>query len=420
MCFDGTRHKLKSQSDISSFLASIEDRETLLLRLSNFHRFQASFLSDQRRDRTDDNLGYVSVIDVDKIRIAIIGLNSAWLAEGGQSDDRQLLLGEQQVKSAVEIANSANPHIVIGMGHHPFDFLLDFDRRSTQRRLEAACHYFHCGHVHVPEASAVVSGSRRCLMLSAGASFESREVHNSYTTITLDLSCGRADVTFVQFDPTKGVFSNESKYSHRHELDIAVSCTISDLGHAIARYCPIEGADFSYYLAALLLGAMSEVPIYVDNAVVFGTVTLLEKQAADEFTAAAKNFLNVGNAIKLLHDRESLEEILAAHGSPITMYGAKLKVICETNDELQTELAVREGNARRLASTGPGGAFEHTLVLLDELLDADEWDALREHVERICDRNDQVVPAKVKRRLALCLCPFDCAGRSRTCCWHLP
>ena len=63
--------------------------------------------------------------------------------------------GEEQVRNAIDIVNSANPHVVIGMGHHPFDLLRDFDRRSTQRRLEEACHYFHCGHLHVPDASMV-------------------------------------------------------------------------------------------------------------------------------------------------------------------------------------------------------------------------------------------------------------------------
>ena len=402
-CFAGARHKLQSQAAIYSFLGNAEERQTLLLRLSNFCRFQESFFSEQRKERTDDDLGYVSVFDVDDIRIAIIGLNSAWLAEGGQSDEHQLLLGEEQVRNAVDIVNSANPHVVIGMGHHPFDLLRDFDRRSTQRRLEEACHYFHCGHLHVPDASMVVLPSGRCLTLSAGASFESREARNSYTTITLDLLNATADVTFVQFDPTKGVFSNESKYTHRHELDIAVSCTISDLGHAIESYCPMEAADFSYYLAALLLGAMSEVPIHVDNSVVFLTFDLLKNQPEDELTAVTKNFLTVGNAIKLLHPGGPLNEILATNGRPIAEYSAKLRAICVTNDEFRAQIAVRETYARQLAGLATDGAFEHTLALLNELRAVDDWDGLREYAERSCTLNALVVPAIVKRLLALCL-----------------
>ena len=109
MSFAGARRELRSQTDIYSFLANVEERETLLTRQANFRKFQERFFSDQPRNRTQDGLGYVSVIDVNEIRIAIIGLNSAWLAEGGQSDDRQLLIGEEQVRNAVKIVNTANP-----------------------------------------------------------------------------------------------------------------------------------------------------------------------------------------------------------------------------------------------------------------------------------------------------------------------
>ena len=401
-CFAGARLTLRDQSAIYSFLADAKERETLLERQSNFRQFQRRYFQGQQREQTADDLGYVSVLDIDEIRIAIIGLNSAWLAEGGRSDDGQLLLGEQQVRSGVDIANKANPHVVIGIGHHPFDLLWDFDRSPIQRRLEEACHFFHCGHLHEPDASSVVSHSGNCLTLVAGASFASREWHNGYTTITLDPLNARTDVTFVQYDPRRGVFSNESKDSYPYEVDAAVSCAVEELGSAIERYCPAV-ADIAHYLAALLLGDMSEVPIHGDRAGAFGTVALLRKQPEDEFTAATENFLAVGNAIKLLHDRKSLDEILVANGGPIATYGEQLEAACKINDGLQAELAARETNARRLVDTGASGAFQHTLALLDELRATDEWDVLREQAERSCTLADPTLAAKAKRLLALCL-----------------
>ena len=402
MCFLGARSKLQTQTDIYSFLANAEDRETLLIRQSNFLQFQERCFLGQRRERTADGLGYVSVIDIDEIRIAIIGLNSAWLAEGGQSDDHRLLLGEQQVIDTIKVANQANPHVVIGMGHHPFELLRDFDRRSTQHRLQEACHFFHCGHLHAPDAASVLLHSGRCLTLTAGASFESREAHNAYMAITLDPLHARTDVTFAQFDPRKGVFSNESKSTYPHEVDAAVLCAVGDLGLALELYCPII-ADVSYYLAALLLGEMSEVPIRAGNTIVFGSVDLLPKQADDGLKAATADFLAVRNVIKLLHGRKTLSAILAANGDPVATYGTKLKAACESNNGLQAELAARDTNARKLADTYAIGAFGHTLVLLDELLAAEEWDALREQAERSCGLEDPTAASKANRMLALCL-----------------
>ena len=141
-CFIGARHLLENETDVYSFLVDVEERRALLERQENFRRFQDEFFNKQKRERTEDDLGYVSVFEIDDFRIAIIGLNSAWLSEGGSTDEGQLLLGESQVVKAIEIANNADPHIIIGIQHHPFDILKRFDRRPTQRRLEEACHFY--------------------------------------------------------------------------------------------------------------------------------------------------------------------------------------------------------------------------------------------------------------------------------------
>ena len=123
MCFRGTRAELQSEGGIYRFLADDCERETLLRRQEAYRAFEGDFLSDQMREFTDDGLGYVSPIEVDDLHIAVIGLNSSWLSEGGASDEGQLLIGESQVKSAIDIAKGYAPHLVLGLQHHPFDLL---------------------------------------------------------------------------------------------------------------------------------------------------------------------------------------------------------------------------------------------------------------------------------------------------------
>lgn len=245
MCFTGARSRLQSESDIYSFLYSEEERETLLMRQRRFQEFQERGFPTQVRDKTEDGLGYVSVVDVDDIKVAIVGLNSAWLAEGGASDHGRLLLGECQVTKALEIVKQVNPHIVIGMAHHPFALLSEFDRPPTQQRVEDACHFFHCGHLHAPDASKVVTHSGHCLTLAAGASFESRKAHNSYTVVTLDPLHAETTVTFVRYDPTNGAFSFHLDRSYPHQVDAAVTCGIGELADALGTYCPAI-VSFSY------------------------------------------------------------------------------------------------------------------------------------------------------------------------------
>ena len=400
-CFTGVRDNLQNQTDVYEFLNCDEERDILLQRLSNFFEFQERFFSGQQRTYTDDNLAYVSVIDIDEIRIAIMGLNSAWLAEGGQSDHGKILLGEKQVNNAINIANNHNPHIVIGMGHHPFSFFNNFDI-IAKRLLEGACHFFHCGHLHVPNASSVVSHSGHCLTLSAGASYESREAHNAYTVIKLDPLRAQAEITFVQYSPSDCAFTYEYKQNYPHEVSAADPCSLEELAAAISYNYP-DANDLCYYLSALLLGAMSEIPIQTDDAIVFGTVDLTEQQSDGILATTTEEFLAVRRAITLLHGRKSLDEILTNYGSSIGKYAQALEDLGESDKDLQDNLAARNTNARQLAGVKASGSFQYTSALLDELLAAEEWDKLREQAERGCELDDLATATKSKRMLALCL-----------------
>ena len=402
MCFAGARSTLQNESDVYSFLSAEEERQTLLTRQQAFQEFQEHCFPAQARYSTDDGLGYVSAIEIDDIKIAIIGLNSAWLAEGGASDHGRLVLGESQVTSAIEMARQADPHIVIGMAHHPFALLNEFDRLPTQHRLENVCHFFHCGHLHVPDASSIATHSGRCLTLTAGASFESRSAHNSYTVVTLNLLHARTDVTFVRYDPTDGDFAFRSERSYPHQVDEADPCDIGELADALGRYCPMV-ASFSHYLAALLVESAAEVPIPVDGGIVFGTDSVLRQQPDSEIKAATFEFLTLSNAVKLLFGRKSLTAILATNGQPVTRYGKALLALSDPDAELAAQLVQRDQAARKLAGTDATTPFNHTVALLEELRGAEEWDALRKQAERYIELGDPVVVAHAKRQLALCL-----------------
>ena len=259
MTFAGARLRLQSESDIYAFLSRAEERETLLKRLESFRAFQESYFPAQPGTWTPDGLGYVSAIKIDDVQIAIVGLNSAWLAEGGPDDHGKLLLGESQVQDALRLAQAESPHIVVMMGHHPLHLLQNFDRAPSQGRIEEGCQFFHCGHLHEPDAQDAARGGSRCLTLSAGASFKSRESHNTYSIVTLDLVNASRSVTFVQFNPHIGSFSYEARSTYPLEINATGLCSIGELGEAIEAFAP--AAACPWYLAALLLDMKTEVPI---------------------------------------------------------------------------------------------------------------------------------------------------------------
>ena len=113
MCFLGARSFAQSQNQIDVLLSPAEDLVTLLKREENYRNFQISYLAGQPREWTGDGLGYISAIVINDIRLAIVGLDSAWLSEGGINDHGKLLIGERQVINALSIAIRDDPHLVV-------------------------------------------------------------------------------------------------------------------------------------------------------------------------------------------------------------------------------------------------------------------------------------------------------------------
>lgn len=137
MCFLGARASLQDQNRTDALLATGEDLETLLKRQESYRRFQNVYFAGQDRTLTDDGLGYVSRLTIEDIRLAIVGFDSAWLAEGGISDHGKLLIGERQAINALTLAQECDdpPHIIVGMSHHPLHLLQEFDRLPVQNRV---------------------------------------------------------------------------------------------------------------------------------------------------------------------------------------------------------------------------------------------------------------------------------------------
>ena len=370
MCFRGARTEIQSEGDVYRFLGDDDERKDLLRRQEDYRAFEAGFLGEQDREYTEDTLGYVSKLEVGDLRIAIIGLNSSWLSEGGASDDGKLLIGESQAKSAIDIARAYGPHVVLGLQHHPFDLLQRFDRRPVQRRLEIACDFIHCGHLHDPEVTEVIAEGQRCITIKAGASFESRMFRNTFTTVEFDPLAGKVEVAFIQYNPQTSVYEYESRQDLVHEIDGTCHCTIEELAKAIDSYCA-DARTLSRYLASLLLGSTSDFPIVSNGGVVFGNSQLMEGVADPPFRAAAEHFGEVGRAVRLLHGRKPLTKILAAHGDPVRSFARCLNALSEESPKVKAYLTMQNEVRARQRPPGKSEPLRHTVDLLMDLISTD-------------------------------------------------
>ena len=405
LCFRGARVVLQNPSATDAFLASpvADDFVTLLKRQENYRNFQVSYFGDQPRILTDDGLGYATKLTIDGVRLAILGLDSAWLAEGGGDDHMKLLIGERQILNAIGLVENSGdpPHIVVAMAHHPTHLLCDFDRRSALVRIDRSCQFFHCGHLHEPEARPTGNNPRGCLTFAAGASFETRHTQNTYSVVTLDLLHALRTVKIVQYNPSNGAFASASTHDYRIEVMPTDECEVSELATTVAACAQ---TPWPHYVAALLLAKKSDlpVPISVGNHT-FASFEVMEALPDCELKTKTAASLTFRNALRVLYGHEAIEDIFQQHGDAVIEYCAALSELSAEQPALRTRLDEFEQDAVLLATGEARSSFSHTRALLRDLAGDHEWASLREQARRHTDASDSVLATEAKRMLALAL-----------------
>ncbi|MDP9177790.1 MAG: metallophosphoesterase [Gemmatimonadota bacterium] len=393
---------LRNQNQVDSLLAPQDDVQTLLKRELNYRSFQETYFGAQERTRTADGLGYVSLLTIDGVRVAIIGLDSAWLAEGDVEDHGKLLVGERQVMNALDVLNGyADPaHIVVGMVHHPLHLLQDFDRRPVQYRLESTCHFLHCGHLHQPEARTAGFAGNGCLTLLGGAQFETRQSRNTYSIVTLDLENASRTIETAHHDPTRGEFCNSEQSRYRIDLTPVGSCTISELAgalrdyHSSLRLCPC-------YLAAIVLDQKSELPIFEQGKITFASFAVLEAQPDGDLKRKTAAFMTFRNVLRVLYPGMSLRDILTDHGASLVEYSSMLTELSKADAEIARRFREVEADSNRLALAKEPKPFSHSISLLVDLAAEKDWHLLRAQAERQLASSQEVsIPAKLMLALA--------------------
>ena len=190
---------LRDNDSVLGLFKTVEDRRLIFQRLDNY----ASFLNNYFKDHLsfgDENIFYTKILNTDDKRIAILGLNSAWLCNGeGERDRNSILVGKTQVINVLD--QSKNVDIKIALVHHPFDWLKEFDRKYVERTLKRACDFILHGHLHEEE---IIFESRpvgKTTIIPAGACYMGSEYPNSYNFVVFDIESRTGTTYLRRFSP---------------------------------------------------------------------------------------------------------------------------------------------------------------------------------------------------------------------------
>ncbi|HKP36243.1 MAG TPA: hypothetical protein VJT71_05250 [Pyrinomonadaceae bacterium] len=117
-----------------------------------------------------------------------------------------LLLGERQVRVALEAADEAGADLKIALIHHPFDWLRPFDRRDCEAMLLDNCHFILHGHLHHMAITHLKSPDSSAMVIAGGACYETREHPNSYNFVQLDFSLHKGTIYLRRYSNERGGF----------------------------------------------------------------------------------------------------------------------------------------------------------------------------------------------------------------------
>jgi predicted MPP superfamily phosphohydrolase len=194
---------------------ALNARNYVFSKFKNYARFINDYFGDVQKVNSrlfsSENYFYVDSIDIRNTKICVIGLNSSWASAFNfdfsrkcANDEKNLILGEPQVDSALERLEEIKSDIVIALSHHPFDWLKPFDRDAAEHPLHSSCSFILHGHLHESIVGRHIISGADVAILAAGTAYEKRNEQNRYSYIEVDLSTRKGLVYLRRYTPNKG------------------------------------------------------------------------------------------------------------------------------------------------------------------------------------------------------------------------
>ena len=215
---------LSSRELVSQLIGNTVERSLFTDRQRPYHEFlKTTFPWAGTLELSD--LSYTCNLEVKGQRLAVVGLNSAWVA-GSDDDHGRLIVGERQVREALE--KTAGPDFVVGLLHHPFSWLSQFDSSDVSALLNTRCDFVLHGHVHELGVVNLVSPDSEAFHFAAGATYKGRRELLSYNIVSLSPEDGRAHITMRRYSDRDGGFWAPATEMYRSAPDGVISVALPE------------------------------------------------------------------------------------------------------------------------------------------------------------------------------------------------
>lgn len=182
----GLKSELDNVKSLDSFLQSNRLKSKHLERVEDYKKWESDFY-EKYNSKKSSNFEFTFKLNVDKYKVGITCLNSAWLCKD-EFDKENLLVGKNQIENSLVEINDCQ--IKLALSHHPLEFFKEFDRETLKISIYRNYDILFTGHVH-QLASSYTSDLFGNIFISIANSTigdfpKERKYVNGYTIVDLE------------------------------------------------------------------------------------------------------------------------------------------------------------------------------------------------------------------------------------------
>ena len=403
LAYLGGNSHINSPQLVDYYLADPNRIAPLIERQAEFWSFVEDFTAGQQRITTSDGLGYVAKLDINRLIICLLGLNSAWLS-GADGEEMTLVIGERHVINAIDAARALNPHFIIALAHHPVEWLTEWDAASCRSRLLPAADLYLRGHLHAHQVALSSSPAEPCIEIAAGSGHATRFYENSYNIASIDPRTGTCRIQHYRFLPANAQFETAEPMTARVAVRGSIPGSSAAVVEAISSEVP-HAAPFGDFMAGLLTDQIGEIPVLMAGTVSFVVPSAAKEFVDEESLASVVEFLGLRNLLRLYEATVPLKTRIAEHASVILDYAASLGAMTLADPDCVSRL---QGDQQTTGTAGNEDAGRRwSLSLLDDIRRSGDWAELESHAWNLVDSSDATTRREARAALAEALMHSD-------------
>lgn len=207
-----------SKQNIDQYYELVNNNEERWARLSDFNEFNDEMLEDSK---TLQHSGVLSKIHKISHNLYLVCFNSAWLAMD-DLDEGNLQITEKQI-DFIKRARIPHDAQIIGLTHHPADWLETNDRDIFSSYLEKKIDMLLFGHMHTFKQKSESNFSEDITLFLQAGTLDTREHFCGYSIILLsktnDITDGR--LLYRKYDREKDQFISWTERAVNGQIDFS-------------------------------------------------------------------------------------------------------------------------------------------------------------------------------------------------------